>query len=432
MNAKTILLFAASLSICATVLADDWPQWRGPTRDGVWKESGIIDKFEGPEIKRRWSVPIGGGYSGPTVAEGRVYVTDRIDQPVELERVHCFDWKTGENLWTHEHEVSYREVNYPAGPRAAVAISDGRAYSLGATGHLFCFAADSGEILWSHDCYREYGIRIPNWGITASPIVDGKLVIVMIGGEKDACLVAFHRKSGKEVWRALADRANYAAPIIIEQAGRRVLVVWTGDRIVGLAPASGTLLWDYDYRPRKMPLGVATPILHKGLLYFTGFYDGSLLLRLDPDKLAVEKVWHRRGKSERSTDALHSIISTPVLIGGHIYGVDSYGELRCLELMSGDRVWEDKGATPQDRWSTIHFVHNGARTWMFNEAGELIIAKLSHGGFTEISRAKLIEPTPKQLRRRLVAWSHPAYAYRHIFARNDRELICASLAAAGE
>jgi outer membrane protein assembly factor BamB len=143
----------------------------------------------------------------------------------------------------------------------------------------------------------------------------------------------------------------------------------------------------------------------------------------------VKPVWRRKGRSERSTDALHSIISTPVLLNQHAYGVDSYGEFRCLDLHTGDRLWENRNATPQDRWSTIHFVQNGDRTWMFNEAGELIIARLSPNGFEQISRAKLIDPTPKQLRRRLVVWSHPAFAYRHVFARNDNELICASLAA---
>ncbi len=428
---KFVTRSLAVISFCSLSLsspADDWPQWRGAARDGVWKETGLIAKFEGKEIKRKWSVPIGGGYSGPTVADGRVYVTDRVDKP-ELERVHCFDWKTGEKIWSHEYPAEYRKISYPAGPRAAVTVDDGRAYSLGALGNLFCFDAKSGKILWQHDCNEEYEIRMPIWGIASSPIIEGNLVIVMIGGKDDACLVAFDKKTGKETWRALKDRANYAAPIIIKQAGNRVLVVWTGDRVVGLNPSNGKEHWAVNHKAFKMPLGIATPIFHDGLLYFTGFYDGSLMLKPDPKKLAVEKVWRRKGPSERSTDSLHSIISTPVILGDHIYGVDSYGEFRCLELRTGNRVWENATATPSARWSTIHFVQNGETTWMFNEKGELIIAKLSPGGYEEVSRAHLIDPTPKQLRQRLVVWSHPAYAYKHVFARNDKELVCASLAA---
>lgn len=418
-----------SLLMVATpvVMADDWPQWRGPNRDGSWNESGIVKRL--PEkLERKWSVPIGGGYSGPTVAEGRVFVTDRIERP-ERERVHCVDFRTGKRLWVHEYPVSYRPISYPAGPRAAVTVDRGRAFALGATGHLHCYDAKSGKILWQHDCREEYDVKFENWGISASPVIDEDLVIVLIGGRDNACMVAFDVKSGKEVWKALDDRANYSTPIIIEQAGKKVIVAWTGDRIVGIAPQTGKEYWAVDHKPWKMPLGIAAPIFHDGLLYFTGFYDGSVLLRVNPHKLAVEKVWRRKGKSERSTDSLQSIISTPVILGDHVYGVDSYGEFRCIELKTGDRIWEDQTATPRARWSTIHFVQNGDQTWMFNEKGYLIIGELSPGGYSEISRSHLIDPTPKQLRQRLVVWAHPAYANKHVIARNDRELICVSLAA---
>jgi outer membrane protein assembly factor BamB len=179
-----------------------------------------------------------------------------------------------------------------------------------------------------------------------------------------------------------------------------------------------------------MVINVPTPIVEGDRLFVTAFYDGSLMLRLRQDEPRVEKIWRRRGPSERNTDALHAMISTPYMEGDHVYGVDSYGELRCLDARTGDRVWEDLTAVPKARWSTIHMVRNGNRMWMFNERGELIIATLSPQGFHEISRAKLIEPTTDQLEQRGgVCWSHPAYAYKHVFARNDRELVCASLAA---
>ena len=178
-----------------------------------------------------------------------------------------------------------------------------------------------------------------------------------------------------------------------------------------------------------MPIGVATPVVENNRVFFTSFYDGSLLLGLRQDRADVEKVWHIAGRDEKNTDALHSIISTPVFENGYIYGVDSYGELRCLDAANGNRIWEDKTAVPTARWSTIHFVKNGDRYFLFNERGELIIAKLSPQGYQEISRAKLLEPTLDQLRQRGgVCWSHPAFANKHVFARNDQELVCASLA----
>jgi len=252
-------------------------------------------------------------------------------------------------------------------------------------------------------------------------------VIIQVGG-KEVCFVAFDLKIGEERWTALNDRASYSAPIVIDQAGKRVMVCWTGDNVVGLNPKTGELYWKHPRPPARMVLGVASPVHYKDLLFFTGFYDGALLLQLSSDRLAVEPVWSRRGENEKKTNAIQSIISTPIIQDDYIYGVDSYGELRCLELETGNRVWEDLSAVPRARWSTIHFTPQGERVWMFNERGELLITKLSPNGLDVISRVQLISPTTIQLKRRGgVCWSHPAYAYKHIFVRNDEELLCANL-----
>jgi outer membrane protein assembly factor BamB len=409
--------------------ADDWPQWRGPTRDAVWKETGIVDKFSSGQLPLRWRAAVGSGYSGPTVADGRVVVTDRLSEPREVERVLCFDWKTGARAWAFAYDCPYKNVDYPAGPRACASLDEGRVFALGSMGHLHCLDAASGKLLWKKEPGADYKLRVPIWGIASAPLVDGKLVIVQVGGEGGACLMAFDKRSGAEQWRALGDRASYSAPIIVEQAGRRVLVCWTGDNVAGLDPASGKLLWLYPFKPARMVINVPTPIVSGERLFLTGFFDGALMLKLCQDEPRVEKLWRRQGPSEQHTDALHSMISTPYMEGDYVYGVDSYGELRCLDARNGERVWEDLTAVPKARWATIHMVRNGPRTWLFNERGELIIATLSPAGFHEISRAKLIAPTTGQLGQRGgVCWSPPAFAYKHVFARNDRELVCASLA----
>jgi outer membrane protein assembly factor BamB len=423
-------IFAALAALCAAhpLAADEWPQWRGPGRDGIWKETGILREFAEPQLKIEWRAPIGAGYSGPTVAGGRVYVTDRLVEPDQVERVHCFDQETGAPLWQYVYECPYANVGYTAGPRASVLIDQGRAYSLGTMGHLFCFGAAKGKVLWKKDLSAEYGIRMPIWGIAASPLVEKNLLIVQIGGKDGACLVAFDKVSGAEKWRALDDDASYSAPIVIEQAGHRVLVCWTGNNVVGLNPMSGEVYWKHPFKPTRMVISIVTPVVDRDRLFVSSFYDGSLMLKLDPDKLAVEQVWRRLGRDEQHTDSLHSIISTPYLHGDYVYGVDSYGELRCLDAKTGDRIWESLKATPKARWSTIHMVQNGDRTWMLNDRGELIIARLSSEGYEEISRAKLIAPTTGQLPQRGgVCWAHPAFADKHVFARNDDEIVCASL-----
>ncbi len=416
-------LFAAAFALAGSatitaVRADDWPQWRGPHRDGVWSETGIVAKFPDKQLKLQWRAEIGPGYSGPTVAEGRVFVTDRQVEPKQVERIHCFDSRTGQKLWTQVYDCPY-SLSYEAGPRAAVTIDEGKAYALGAMGHLHCLDAATGHIVWKKDLAAEYKIRMPIWGIAAAPLIDGPLVILQIGGEH-ACVIALDKLTGDERWRALDDRAGYAAPIIISQAGRRVLIVWTGDNIAGLDPASGKVDWKQPFKPSRMVLNVATPVVHDDRLFFTAFYDGSLMLRLDEKKLAVEPIWRKVGPDEQKTQALQSIISTPYFDGKNVYGVDSYGELRCLDAATGDRIWESRAAVPRARWATIHMVRNGERMFLFNERGDLIIAKFSPAGYQEISRTHVLGPTTDQLPQRGgVCWSHPAFAEKHIFARND-------------
>lgn len=426
-----LLSLVACVIVACTVAArgEDWPQWRGTNRDGVWRETGIVQKFSSAQLTPKWTAPVGSGYCGPTVANGRVYVMDRVTRPVESERVHCLNEQTGESIWSYEYDCAYGKVAYPAGPRACVTIEGGRAYALGSTGRLHVFDAEKGAIVWQKDLDAEYTINLPVWGITAAPLIVGDLVILHIGGQ-GACIVALNKNTGKEAWKALNDRAQYSAPVLVQQAGQPVVICWTGDSVSGLAAATGKTLWRYDWKPVKMPIGVATPVIEKDRVFSTSFYDGSLLLRLRNDKPEIEKLWQIMGRDEKNTDALHSIISTPVFDNGYIYGVDSYGELRCLDAADGRRIWEDKTAVPTARWSTIHFVKNADRYFLFNERGDLIIAKLSPQGYEEISRAHLLEPTLDQLRQRGgVCWSHPAYANKHIFARNDKELVCASLAA---
>ena len=431
-------LFAALFFSCVSLAAsisksDDWPQWRGPDRDGTWNEPGIVSTLpDKPDIK--WRVPIGSGYSGPTVAAGRVYVMDRKTDPQPVERVLCFDITSGKEIWKHEYRCEYR-IGYPAGPRASVTIDSGLAFSHGAMGRLLCIDAAKGNLIWDVDLNEKYSLaardrknnRMPIWGMACSPIVYDNKVIVQVGG-KDAGVVAFDVQTGKEVWRATDSRGQYSSPVLTRQGNQDVLVCWTGADVTGLSPKNGTVFWSISWTPRNMPIGCASPIIKNNMVFCTSFYDGSMLIRLDSEKTTAEKVYHRVGASERQTDALHSIISTPIWLDEHIYGVDSYGEFRCLNAMTGDRVWEDKTAVPKARWGTIHFVQNGDDIWMFNERGELIIGRLSPSGFDEKSRLKIIEPTKAQLNRRNgVCWSHPAFAEKCVFARNDKELICIDL-----
>lgn len=416
------------LALCRLASADDWPQWRGPTRDGVWRETGLVERFEGPQLPALWRAEISAGYSGPTVAAGRVYLCDRIAKPKEVERVLCFDAATGAAVWQHVYECAYSGVSFKAGPRAAVTVNDGRAYALGTMGHLSCLDAASGKVLWAKDLNAQYSLQVPVWGICAAPLIEGSLLILAIGGKDNAGVVALERVTGEERWKALPDRANYSSPVVIEQAGKRVLVCWLAERIVGLDIGTGQLLWEHAFPEPKRLIGIADPVVSGDRLFISDFWEGSLMLQLGMEKPEVSRLWYRKGQSETATDCLHAMIVTPIFDGDYLYGVDSYGEMRCLQAATGDRLWESLELLPKDRWGTIHMVRNGERVWMFTEKGELAITTLSPQGLTVISRTKVIEPTKEQHPRGVV-WTHPAFANRCLYIRNDKELVCASLAA---
>ncbi len=417
----------------STIAADDWNQWRGENRDGVWRETGVVDQLDDGAVKVLWRQPIGAGYSGPTVADGRVFLMDRQSKPKQMESIRCFDVASGDPLWQVEYEAVYT-ITYTAGPRASVTVDGGRAFALGSMGHLHCVNVEDGTVIWKRDLDSDYRIsetkRLPIWGIACSPIIYGDNVILQIAGSEGACVVALQKATGKEVWRSLEDRGQYSSPVLVKQNGNDVLVCWTGDAVAGLNPASGEVYWRFPFPPTNMPIGVATPVIHEDDIFVTSFYDGSLMLRMDQSAMTVKKVWSARGPNERKTEALHSIISTPIWIGDHIYGVDSYGELRCIRAEDGSRVWENQQAVKRNRWGTIHFVGHGDRTWMFNEQGEMVVGQLSPDGLKVFSRVSIIAPTDAQLpsRKGGVCWAHPAFASRRLFVRNDQELICIDLA----
>ena len=439
-------VFLFVLTISGTqVRADDWPQWMGPQRDGVWRETGIVDTFPtgGPPV--RWRTKIGGGYAGPAVVGDRVYVTDKQlpqgtsdpDNPFNrgrtpaTERVLCLSDKDGSIVWKHEYDCPYT-VSYPAGPRTTPVVQDDRVYTLGSEGNLFCLKADTGDVVWSKDLKQEYQhAQSPVWGYSANPLLDGDKLICLVGG-KGTTAVAFHKETGKELWRALdsggAHGPGYSSPVIIEAGGKRQLIVWHPTAVSSLDPETGASYWNQKFESNN-GLSVAMPRVSGDHLFVSAFYNGSLLLKLDRDQPQASVVWKRGGENEKNTDALHCLISTPVIDGEHIYGVCSHGELRCLDIKQGDRLWSTFEATSKQsaRWGTAFIVRHEGRYVLFSEQGDLIFARLTPQGYTEQGRAHLLDPTgPSQ--RREVVWTHPAFANRCVYARNDKEIVSVSLA----
>ena len=430
------------LTAAACLHADDWPQWLGPQRDSVWRETGIVESFPAAGLPAKWRVPIGGGYTGPAVAGGRVYVMDRklaanAANPGDAfkrgeipgsERVLCLNEADGSLLWQHEYDCPYT-VSYAGGPRATPLVSGGKVYTLGAEGNLFCFDAAKGTVLWSHDFKREFHARTPTWGFSGHPLLDGSKLICLAGGEGSVA-VAFDKDSGKELWRALSCREpGYAPPTMINAGGTKQLILWHPEAVNSLDPETGKIFWSHPWSIRS-GLSLAAPRQAGDRLFITSFYTSSHCFALDAAKPAATLLWEGKRNSEMKTDTLHSLISTPYIEDGFIYGVCSYGQLRCLKLETGERIWETLAATTGDkpvRWATAFLIKHEDKFFLANEKGDLIIARLSPKGYEEISRMHLIDADNRDPHRAVV-WSHPAFANKCVFARNDHEIVCVSLA----
>lgn len=404
--------------------ADDWPQFRGANRDAVWHETGIMQTFPPEGLLVRWRVPIGYGLSSPVVAQGRVYLVDaELKKPKAQERVQCWDEQTGKSLWTHVYDVTYPDWAFDptqkAGPNSTPIVQDGKVWAIGQTGDLFCFDAAKGIVLWHRNLTVDYGLAEFS-GTTPSPLIEGGLIIWVIGGKPDACVVALDKNTGKEVWRALGDKWTYSSPIVITAGGQRQLIVWTPNAATSLNPATGKTWWRQELSEAGTLATVPTPVLKDDLLLFSG-----MMLQLDPAKPAMKVLWPAK---LTGTQRILSQSSIPIILGGHVFSAKIPGKLVCLEALTGKQVWETDKVTNKSMGSTIHLTPNGDSVLIFTDEGNLIRARLSPKGYEELSRVHVIEPDYTFSGRKVV-WPPPAYANQHIFVRNHAELICASLAA---
>ncbi|MFN9721452.1 MAG: PQQ-binding-like beta-propeller repeat protein [Planctomycetota bacterium] len=232
------------------------------------------------------------------------------------------------------------------------------------------------------------------------------------------------KKTGHELWRSLDDKqVGYCPPVIYEFGGRRQLIVWHPTAVSSLDPETGSVIWEHSW-DIKAGLSIPMPRKLDDRLFVTSFYEGPHMLKVGADD--AELLWKGNGANEQQTDKLHSIMPTPVVTKENIFGVCSYGQLRCLDTNTGERIWETVEATGSGRWWNAFIVPQGSRYFLHNEQGDLIIANLTREGYKEVSRAKLIEPT-RPVQRRITIWSHPAFAMKSVFARNDKELVRVNL-----
>jgi outer membrane protein assembly factor BamB len=413
---------AAWLLWIPVVRGEDWPQWRGPNRDGVWREDGVMRSLPPDGLKVAWRAAVGRGFCSPVVAKGRVYVTDvELKPPSAHERVLCFSEADGKPLWMHRYPAAYPDWAFApsaGGPRATPIVHEGKIYTLGAMGNLFCLDAASGKVIWEKDLAREYGVK-EFTGITGSPLIEGELLILYLFGKPGASVVALDRRSGKEAWRALDEEFSYSSPMVFAAGGQRQLIIWSQGAVTSLDPATGKTWWR---EPVRTPgdMAVATPVAREHRLLVSG-----LMFELQADKPAAKVLWP---KSKALNPRFLSNTSTPLLQGEHVFAARTSGELVCLEASSGKELWAVDTVTGAGNGSSIHLTPNGDSVLLFTDEGNLIRARMSAAGYHELWRAHLLDGTYAFNGRNRV-WPAPAYANRHVLARNDKELVCADVSA---
>ncbi len=422
--------------------ADDWPQWRGAERRGVWHEDGILDRFPDDGLRFAWRAPVGPGYGGPAVAAGRVFVTDfeRLPGNRGRERLLVLDEQTGRKLWEHawESDMAGLQPEYANGPRATPTVDGDRVHVLGSAGHLAALAVDDGRVLWQRDLAAEYGAPVQPWGFVGAPLVHGQQLITLVGGEPNAMVVAFDRGTGEELWRSMEvqNEPGYNSPVIYELGGRPHLIIWHPKAIAGLDPDGGEVLWQF---PCEVQYGqtIATAIQAGDQLLVSSASHGSTLIEVAAAVAGgsprARIVWQGSSSSKTDVDGLHAFNATPAFDGDMIYGVGGLGALRAIDRATGKEVWATFEPSEDARIATAFLVRNKDRYFISNDRGELILARLSRGGYHELDRTSIIEPTTqsRRIRRELgkLVWVHPAYANGHIVHRNDREIVRASLLA---
>jgi len=427
-STKTSVLLiwvVSTILFTGSAVADNWPAWMGPTHDGVYREDGIVESIPTQGLPVKWRHSIGGGYAGPAVADGNVVVFDYLKEDGKAfnnpgkratlkgqERVTCLDTSTGELRWTKQYDCPY-SISYPAGPRCTPTIDGDRVYTLGSEGDLRCYQMKDGELLWSKNFKRDFQAEILIWGSSAHPLIDGDLLYAMVGGPGQG-VVALNKMTGDVVWKALDVASGYCPPSIVEFGGKRQLIIYHPKGVVSLAPLDGSEYWREEIEP-KYQMSIARPMVDGDLMYASGIGNVSMMLRLNAEEPGAKVLW--RGKPKKS---LYSANATPLFVDGVLYGSDCVvGGLIAVDAQTGDRLWQTFEATKPDEKRSVKLI--------LGEAGQLMLARLTREKFESLGAFQALEPTGEAFGRK-VLWSHPAYANRTAYIRNDKEIIAVDLA----
>jgi outer membrane protein assembly factor BamB len=397
---RFLLSALITISLAQLVFAQDFPQWRGPNRDGA--ATGFTAPATWPaQLKQKWKIPVGEGHASPVIANNRVYLISRAG---ENEVVRALDLASGKQAWQDTYPVAYQmnpaAMGHGKGPKSTPTLSNGKLYTFGITGTLSAYDAASGKLLWRKEYKSQFGNKEPDFGTAMSPLVDRGVLYVHAGGSGNGALLALDANTGAEKWRWTGDGPGYASPIAVDALDKHLIVTQSQQNIIGLWADNGTLLWQIPFETAYVQ-NIVTPLAYKDLLIFSGLDKGVFAIRLgySNDKWTTEQVWLNKEVS--------MYMNSPVLVGDMLVGFShkNKGQYFCLNPNTGKVLW-----TSDPR--------QGENAALLT-AGGLVYA-LDNDANLKITRAtaKGLQPVKSYTVADSATWAHPALAGKRVVVKD--------------
>jgi outer membrane protein assembly factor BamB len=403
---RPLPLALASLTACAGFgSAEDWPRYRGANFNGVSGEKNWLGAWPGGQPKQLWKKNVGTGFASLAVANGRVYTVGHTGKE---DAVYCFDAVTGAEIWKHAYAQELDPKYYEGGPSATPTVDGGKVYTISKEGDVLCLDTGTGALVWSKNVHKEFGVELPDWGFAGSPHVEGDLVILNAGTSG----IALKKATGEKVWTSGKDAAGYATPVPFVNEGRRALAIFGASQIFAVEPQTGKVLWHQAWKT-EYDVNSADPSVSGDLLYVSsGYGKGNAAIRFGAGK--PEQVWFNK--------EVRAHFSSPVVIGGYVYGVDGQGgdkdsQLKCLELKTGKLIW----ASPKSSTGALTAA-DGKLIWLTGN-GELVVVEANPAGYKELARAQVTGGK---------CWTAPVLANGRLYVRNAKgDVVCVDVKSGG-
>jgi outer membrane protein assembly factor BamB len=386
------------LALATEKQSPEWSQFRGPTRDGISGETGLLVSWPEAGPRELWRVPLGNGYSGLSVSKGRLFTMfgkDGAEYAVGL------DAADGKELWRVKTDANFKDM-FGNGPRSTPTVDAGVVYALSGRGKLYALSAEDGSELWSRDLGKDYGAPTPKWGHATSPLIEGDLLLLDVGGRESSSVVAFHKGSGEEAWRAQDDKAGYSSPIVVTVDDTRQVLFFTGRSLVSLSPTDGTAYWRVPWKTSH-DVNAAMPVfIAPDKVFVSSGYDvgGAVLqITIDGGNADVKEVWRNREMKNK--------FSSSVLHDGHLYGFDE-GTLKCIDAADGSTMWRQRG------FGHGSLIYADGHLIVLGNKGQLALVEATPEDYREKGQTRIFEGK---------TWTLPTLSGGRLFLRDEKQAL---------